>query len=320
MSASKHRNSSKIIVWVLLVVCLLALVYLFQQSYMKKDDASAVPTTSSGQRYTFELAADESKNRDELSADSVNLDRLRQRFLNTTTANINTSQLDAEINAIISQNPDITFGISIKDLGTGAVYDYGSSEAMTAASVTKVLTAVDYLKQVELGNRSLSTKMANGYTAQQNIEQMIVVSDNDAWHILNENLGYSQMQQYAHSIGLTSYDYTDNTISSSHTTKLLGDIYGRTLINESNTQLLLSYMERANYRDLIIPAVPTYDTVYHKAGEYLVNLNDATIITNETDTIVLTIFTESKSTYNKPRISSLMQQITTPTLATFKLN
>ena len=79
-------------------------------------------------------------------------------------------------------------------------------------------------------------------------------------------------------------------------------------------------MERANYRDLIIPTVPETDTVYHKAGEYNGYLHDAAIITNSNNAIVLTIFTKSTQTYSKSRIATLMQQITTPVLETFSLN
>jgi beta-lactamase class A len=270
-------------------------------------------------RFRFEQANEESGQQDQLDEGSVNRDRLRHRGVVSDTASVDTAGLDASVNAVISQNPDIVFGISIIDLSIGSVHDYGNNGPMTAASVTKVLTAVDYLKQVELGNKSLSITMSNGLTAQDNIEQMIVVSDNDAWRLLNDYLGYSQMQEYAHSIGLTSYSYSDNTISSAHTAKLLGDLYTNKLIDASHTELLLSYMARANYRDLIIPAVPPHDTVYHKAGEYLATLNDAAIITNGSRSIVLSIYTESNSGYDKPRVAALMQQITAPALQTFGL-
>jgi len=302
---------------VLLAATAIILVFDYQQS---RGADSAATTKADTAHYIFELAEDESAQQDSLNADSVNKERLRQRIIDRNAQSVDTAQLDAAINAVISQNADITFGVSVKDLSTGLMYNYGNEEPMTAASVTKVLTAVYYLHQVELGNRSLDTVMANGYTAQYNIEQMIVVSNNDTWHTLNDNLGYANMQNYAHSIGLTSYSYADNTISSVHTAQLFADLYERKLINEANTQLLLSYMERANYRDLIIPAVPPHDTVYHKAGEYLVNLNDAAIITNGTKTIVLSIYTESTLYYDKPRVSALMQQITAPTITVFHLD
>ncbi len=262
----------------------------------------------------------DSSSQDSLSSESVNAGRLKSFIQSNQVAPIDTSSLDSQINAIIDGNPDISIGVSIKDEGTGLIYNYGNLGPMTAASVTKVLTATDYMKEVELGHKSLDTIMVDGNSAEYDIEQMIVVSDNDAWHVLNDSLTYTQLQAYAESLGLTSYYYGDNSFSVSDNTKLLGDLYDRKLINESHTQLLLSYMERANYRGLIIPAIPEYDTVYHKAGTIYAFLHDGTIITNSTKAIALTIFTESLYSFDSARVSSIMQQITTPALETFQLN
>lgn len=250
----------------------------------------------------------------------VNFPRLKEFISKIQGRPIDTASLDSQINQIINDNQDIRFGVAINYLNTGQAHHYGVTSAMTAASVTKVLTAVDYYKQVELGYRSLNTVMSNGQTAQANLEHMIVASDNNAWHVLNEALTYQQLQTYAEGIGLNSYYYADNTINVGDTTKLLADMYQRKLINETNTEQLLSYMERANYRDLVIPAVPASDTVYHKAGEYGGYLHDATIITNGTNTVVLTIFTQSTHSYDAARVAQLMQQITAPALTTFHLD
>ena len=316
---SKINSRSHTTFWVWFIGGLLLLLLL--GAYLS-NSSSSTESQSNIRPYWLLDAKDESSQQDSLDESAVNRERLRQRITLETQqqATVDTTKLTEQINAIIAQNHDIIFGISIKDISTGQTYDYGNVGPMTAASVTKVLTAVDYLKQVELGNRRLDQVMSNGYTAQQNIEQMIVVSDNLAWEILNNNLTYGQMQQYAESIGLESYYYADNTISSNDTTLLFADLYERKLINESNTQLLLSYMERANYRDLIIPAVPAHDTVYHKAGEYLINLNDATIITDGNTTVALTIYTESTGYYDKARVANLMQQIAIPVLETFQLH
>ncbi len=280
------------------------------------DQANAETDYSTTQNYT----PTDSALQDSLPQEQVNTERLKKITDSRQSQLVDDTQLASQINAIISANMDVIFGVSIQDLKTGTTYSYGSSEAFTAASVTKVLTAVDYLKEVELGHKSLDDIMPDGTTAQYSMEQMIVVSDNDAWHYLNDDLGYSQLQAYAESIGLSSYYYGDNVIASLDVTKLLNGLYLRQYINEEHTQLLLSYMERANYRDLVIPAVPETDTVYHKAGEYAGNLHDATIITNSDHTIVLTIMTYSTYSYSKSRIASIMQQITTPVLQTFQLD
>jgi len=301
---------------IILVVAILIGINVISRN--KQETAATAQPPTNAQQYA--LANDETTQRDQLTADKVNLVRLRARISARHDQPVDTTQLDSQINAIISQNPDITFGVSITDVNSGATYHYGNSAPMTAASVTKVLTATDYLKEVDLGHKSLDTIMVDGHTAQYDMEQMIVVSDNDAWHVLNDALGYPQMQSYAHSIGLSSYAYSNNVISAKDTALLLHDLYTRKLITEDHTQLLLSYMARANYRDLIIPAVPETDTVYHKAGEYAGSLNDAAIITNDSRAIVISIFTKSNKSYSKSRVASLMQDITTPALVTFQLN
>ncbi len=316
-----------IIIAVVLMVIVIGAVFIAYEDNQTVTHAAASqedPTSPAAEEQIsstppYQDTSDSSPN-DQQDASKVNFPRLKEFNSKIQNKPVDTATLDSEINQILNNNKDIEIGVSIKFLNTGQVHNYGSSDPFTAASVTKVLTAVDYYKQVELGNKSLDTIMSNGQTAEHNIEQMIVVSDNDAWHILNENLTYQQLQDYAHSIGLASYSYDGNTIAARDVTKLLADMYQRKLISEANTVQLLSYMERANYRDLVIPAVPETNTVYHKAGEYDGNLHDATIITDTADTIILTIFTHSLGSYSKSHVASIMQQITTPTLATFHLN
>jgi len=301
-------------IWLVFIGFMILTVAGTTVAFLNRDTSSAAMISELAYTPTDESAEDG------LSADRVNGTRLKQFVKTLLSQPVDTTELDSQIATILNNNSDIYISVAIKDLRSGSVHNYGKQEAMTAASVTKVLTAVDFMKEVELGHKSLEMILANGYSAQENIEQMIVYSDNNAWHTLNNSLTYSQMQSYAESIGLLSYNYVDNSISAADITRLLADTYQRKLINESNTQLLLSYMERANFRDLIVPAVPEFDTVYHKAGWLESHLNDATIITNGNHAIVLTIFTDSITSYDKARISAVMQQITTPTLATFRLD
>lgn len=298
----------------LIIVGVVALVALAVYAYRYQTD------DSKSQVQTAAYQPTDSSEKDALSADKVNGERLKSFITAKASEPVDTTALSDQINTIIATNSDIHISVAIKDINSDSVYNYGHLEPMTAASVNKVLTAVDFLHEVELGNKTLDMIMADGNTAQYDIEQMIVYSDNDSWHVLNDSLTYPQMQAYAESIGLSSYYYVDNTISTPDVTKLLADTYQRKLINDAHAQLLLGYMERANYRGGIIPAVPEFDTVYHKAGVYNPALNDAAIITNGQRTVVLTIFTDSIYSYNSARIASIMQQITTPTLQTFHLS
>lgn len=233
---------------------------------------------------------------------------------------ISLAAMNSAVNGVISKNSDIDFEVAVTDLNNGSQLSFGQSGPMTAASVSKVMTATDFLSQVELGNESLGETLEDGNTAGYDLQQMIVVSDDTSWDSLNDELGYTQLQSYANNIGLSSYDYETNTLSAQDTATLFSELYQGKLLNHSDTQLLLGYMQQANYRNLIIPAVPSSDTVYHKVGEYDDNVNDAAIITNGKQTIVLVIFTNGNGIYDWSDRATMIQSITTPILEYFNLD
>ncbi len=228
--------------------------------------------------------------------------------------------LNNSVNSVINNNPGITFGVSINNINDGSQLNYGQTGPMTSASVSKILTATDFLKQVELGNESIDETLDDGNKASVDLNSMITVSDDNAWEALNDEVSYSQLQTYADQLGLTSYDADTNSLSPSDTADLLTRLYEGKLLNASDTQLVLSYMLNANYRTYIIPAVPSYDTVYHKVGFIDDDVNDTAIITNGKQTIVLSIYTDGNGSYDWTARASLIQKITTAVLNYYKLN
>jgi beta-lactamase class A len=226
------------------------------------------------------------------------------------------SAMGNTINNIISQNSGIDISVSLIDLNSNQTEHYGTSEAFTAASTTKVITAAYFLQQVEAGKQSL-TETINGSTAQYELQQMIVVSDDNAWAALNNALGYSQLQSYANSIGLSSFQAVPNTVTSDDMAHIMDRLYEGNLLNPTYTQLLLSYLKEANYREYIVPAVPAGDTIYHKIGLYEDNVNDEAIITSSSKAFVIVIFTNGNGAYNWPGRAVTMQQITKAVLPVF---
>jgi len=229
-------------------------------------------------------------------------------------------QMSRNINTIIANNSAITFGVSIIDTSDGKQTNFGQTTAMTAASVSKLLTAAYFLHQVESGQQNLSQTLDDGNTASTDINQMLTVSSDPAWSALNDELGNDQLQSYANSLGVYSYQVSDNTMSPPGTADLYAKLYEGKLLNATDTKLVLGYLKQANYRDLVVPAVPNYDTIYHKAGEFSDDVNDATIITNGHKTIILVIYTDGNGNYDWVQRAHLMQQITDHALRYYQLN
>ena len=221
-----------------------------------------------------------------------------------------------EVNGLIAANPAITFSIATIS-ATDGLQQYGATTtAFDGASTAKLLTAVDYLHLVENGSATLNQRI-NGESAEDLLDKMIVNSDDSAWTELNGYLGNDDLANYAASIDFTNYNSDANTFPASDIAQLLHKLYDKQLLNASDTSLLLGYLKQANYRTYIVPAVPNGDSVYHKVGLDVDNVNDAAIITNSKQSLVLVIFTNGNGTYDWYDRATMMQTITSDALAAY---
>lgn len=227
------------------------------------------------------------------------------------------STMAAQINSVIVAHPELDIGIAVQDLNTGKTYTCGENEPFIAASVSKVLTATLFLHEVEQGNASL-TDSVGGSTAQYQLQQLIEQSDNTAWEDFNSLLGHQELKDYANQIGLSNYDPDDNSLTVDTIATLLGKLYKQQLLNKSDTNLLLSYMQNANETEYISASIPAGVKVYHKAGWLEDRVHDAAIIDNGKHPYVLVIFTKAESgTYDTTVGQQVFASITGATTKAF---
>jgi len=222
----------------------------------------------------------------------------------------------AAIESLVSQNADLDMSVALTDLQTGKTYHYGDDASYTAASVGKLITAATFLNNVEKGTASLNDPVG-GTTAQEEIRLMLVKSDNTAWKNMENTVHFSGQQAYAESIGINSYTASTNTISSSDIALLLTKLSSGKLFNDEHTQLVLGYMQQANYRQYIVAAIPSDVTVYHKVGFLEDRLHDAAIIKKGDRSYVLVIFSKSTGNYDFNRGATLFGSITQSSLQAF---
>jgi beta-lactamase class A len=224
----------------------------------------------------------------------------------------------SEINAVIGKYPSMDIGVSWVDIKTGESGDYGVQVPFVAASTAKLLTAMAFLTDVENHKATLNDPVGSR-TAQAALEAMIVDSDNDAWHDFNNTvMSHEELAAYAQKIGFTDYDPDRNTVTPGNIAKLLSNFYQRRLLNEVNTNLLLSYMERAKEVPYISDVAPAGVKVYHKPGYLTDRIHDATIIDNGDRPYVLVIFTKSHtSTYNTAAGTDIFTTIAKSSFSSF---
>jgi len=201
------------------------------------------------------------------------------------------NELSKVVNAAIAGQPDYDISVAVIDVSSKTKANFGIQDNFVGASTTKVVSAVAYLHQVESNKRSLTTQI-DGKTAKEHLGLMINESNNESWLALNTNLSHDTLENYAHSLGLSSYDATKNVITASDEAVLLQKLYSGQLLNAANTKLLLSLMQDTNNEDMIPRAAPDGSQVYHKYGQLDDRLHDAAIVDYKNSPVVLVIYTK----------------------------
>lgn len=229
------------------------------------------------------------------------------------------SAMGNNINAVLASQSGVDISVTVTNLRTSQTQSYGPAVPYEAASVAKLITAADYLHGVEAGQQSLQTQLEDGHTASYDLRQMIVVSDNNAWQSLTDQLGLAQLGAYAGSVGISDYNLNDNTLETSDIARLLQKLYDGQLLNKNHTNLLLGYMKIANEAGFIPPAVPKDVPVYHKAGVLEDRIHDAAIIDAPNNPVALVIFTNGHGTYDTAARTQAIQSITKAVLAAYDI-
>ena len=226
-----------------------------------------------------------------------------------THVRVANTEFASKVKAIISNNPQTEFSISIINPYLTTPLCFGSCEPQDAASTTKLITAAAYLHKVENGQAALNYKI-NDQPASEELRLLVNQSDDTAWQAFNDKLGHSYLQDYARHLGLSSYSAENNTISSFDMAKLLKLLRAGQLLNYQHTKTLLSYMQHTNYEDFMSPAIMSGFKLYHKVGIDGDQVNDVGVITGQSKSLELSIFTNGHGSYDWASRADAMQQIT----------
>ena len=224
-----------------------------------------------------------------------------------------------QVNGIVNANSDIDIAVTVTDIHSGQTTNYGVDVPFEGASIGKLITAADFLHQTEKGSERLGERLEDGNTAKYDLQQMVVISDDNAWRALNDELGDTSLNSYAASVGITDYDASVNNLKTEDIANLLTKLYKGSLLKSTDKNLLLGYMKQANYRSFIVPMVPTGVSVYHKVGLLDDRIHDAAIIDNGVDPIVLVIFTNGHGVYDDNARQQIIQSITEAVLSGYAI-
>lgn len=224
-------------------------------------------------------------------------------------ANVNA---DSVFTQVINKHPDLLLGVYYDNLTTNTIVSNLPTKQFVGASTTKILTAITVIKYIEEGYASyLTPSYKNGPSLDYELKQMVNMSNNDSWNILNNYVGWNAIISEAKTIGMTTYNCNGNLISAKDDALMLQKLFKIQLLNKLDTNKLLGYMQNTNDESLIPPMLPKGAVIYHKYG-WLNNennqnvLNDTAIIAFNKQTIILSIYTDS---VNTPRYTEQVNAI-----------
>lgn len=176
------------------------------------------------------------------------------------------------------------FGIMLRDLSDKGVNAQLNPDAdFVTASTYKMFLAYAVLHKVETGELHMDNTTDMGLSVGSCIEEMILHSTNACATSLMELAGWSYVHSFIkEQFPRTSLDNGTNADNEKHTsvrdeTNFLIRLNGGELMNQDNTDYLLSLMKRQVYRSGIPRGVPGV-TVANKVGFYVGYKHDVAII------------------------------------------
>ncbi|HTH71796.1 MAG TPA: serine hydrolase [Candidatus Pristimantibacillus sp.] len=205
---------------------------------------------------------------------------------------ISSAELKNLLDSIVKAKGD--YAIAVVAPG-GPAANANGDKAFEAASTYKLFIAYAIFQQINSGAMSWSDQIFGGNDAKACFELMIVHSNNDCTYAFGDRIGWQAVDDMMDRIGLhnTQVKYFDNITTANDLALYLTKLQNGTLLNASDTQQLLGYMKRQQYRDGI-PAgtgVPVADKVGFLNGLF----HDAGIVYGPKGTYVLVIMSNNSS-------------------------
>lgn len=189
---------------------------------------------------------------------------------------------------------------------TGGSLEYNADEKFSSGSIIKAVYArsildssIDLSAEYEMTEEMLNSQyeLVNGqpvgtlFTAEELIRAAIVKSDNTAYKMLYNYIGYSKFNEYAAGLGLPQRMTDENywfRLTARESAIYFKEIYAFSK-QHVNGEFMLECLANAEYRDMFSSALPD-KTVHEKYGylpqEDFYTLGDCAIVSGDTDYIL----------------------------------
>lgn len=180
--------------------------------------------------------------------------------------------------------------VYFRDLHDGPWFGINERAEFSPASLMKIPVMIGYLKMAEtdpgLLHRRLTFAGGEDWTAMQNIKpsvtieqgksytvddllfRMMAYSDNNAWHLLFENIDYHYLDQILAEVGV-SYDpdKEEDLMTVKSYSSLLRVLYNASYLSKPLSEKALELLAHVEFKDGIVAGIPAGVPVVSKYGE-----------------------------------------------------
>jgi beta-lactamase class A len=248
---------------------------------------------------------------------------------------------------LASANQNLTAGVIIVDLDTGAYVDVNSAASFPSASTIKIPILVAFFQDVDAGKIRLDEMLtmqqemiAGGsgnmqlkpagtqYTALDVATKMITISDNTATNMLIAKLGgIDALNQRFRSWGLTTTALRNqlpdlqgtNTTSPRELGTLMAMVHQGNLVNMRSRDLILNIMRQTERNNLLPSGLGAGASIAHKTGDIGTMLGDAGLVDIPTGKRYIAAVMVQRPN-NDPRAEKLISSISRAAYQQFSQN
>lgn len=230
------------------------------------------------------------------------------------------SKIEAIVDRAKAQGRAKEISVFFRSMSNGYLFGINRREKYYPASLLKVPVMMAYLKQavmtpglmdkrikfvkpytgVPINNVANKIELGKEYTIKELIEKMVVVSDNDATLLLNDNIDPSVYSSTLKELGLNVPERTtpdDNFMLVEDYGRILRILYNSSYLNRELSNFGLMLLSKAQYGDGI-PSGTGSKPVAHKFGEWMYNgeyqLHDCGIVYDAEQPYMLCVMTKGK--------------------------
>ncbi|MEX0621570.1 MAG: serine hydrolase [Candidatus Woykebacteria bacterium] len=204
-----------------------------------------------------------------------------------------------------------SFSLAVYDLKHNEYFGVNDTEPQHAASVSKVLTAVYVLDQVEKGKANLADPLG-AYNVEFQLEKTVNQSDPETWAFLDEKFKPADQNKFAKSIGLKNTDIRlgKNLMAPKDVAILLQKLADGQLLKDTSRDKLFTYMQNTESENFFSPSFKLAGlTFYHKTGKFDAEAHDAAIIQHSENPFVLVVFSVNNTNLDPNTRAPVMQKV-----------